>query len=373
MKLKIIWIITFAFAIAGCATTGRIQRSDSSYAKIAECGANIAIMIYADITLQVRLQNDRREGELSKELAALVENRSNEHPSAEYLKVIVSDIGVSGLRDAVNSARAGVANMLASAKHKYGDDRVQVLDEVIPRLESAAQSTCMSAGYQFSSIRRVLPPGHLPKDDSQPTGNAVQEAAALQLYEEIQQGEETKLKSEERHRDTAKRNEQELRDQETAQHLEREERARLKGEEQQRDATKRKERELRDQGDAQRLEQERKAKQKDDADLREAAGKKKAGAMVKEATEQERRSIISAIDRSLFDSESAKYRKIYLIHNSFACVEVNAKNRFGGYTGFQNVVATYLEGRWFALRSLGEIPISCLDLIAELHMQKEGN
>lgn len=145
--------------------------------------------------------------------------------------------------------------------------------------------------------------------------------------------------------------------------------AKLQEEERLREAAKRKEQELRDQQTAQRLEREKEAKQQEDADRREAESKKKARAMVRKATTQERSLIIHAVNRTLFDSDSAKYRDIYLIPNSFACAEVNAKNRFGGYTGFQNVVATYISGEWFSVRSLRDIPISCLNLIAEMHIK----
>ena len=149
----------------------------------------------------------------------------------------------------------------------------------------------------------------------------------------------------------------------------REEDTQLQEEERLREAAKRKEQELRNQETAERLEREKKVKQQEDADRREAESKKKAPAMIRKATTQERSLIISAVNRTLFDSESAKYRDIDLIQNSFACAEVNAKNRFGGYTGFQDVVATYISGEWFSVQSLGDTPISCLDLIAEMHMK----
>ena len=77
--------------------------------------------------------------------------------------------------------------------------------------------------------------------------------------------------------------------------------------------------------------------------------------------------IIGAANQNIFDSESARYGSIYLIPNSLACVEVNEKNRFGDYAGFQNIVAKYISGRWFYVDSVRDVSISCLDLIAELH------
>lgn len=118
------------------------------------------------------------------------------------------------------------------------------------------------------------------------------------------------------------------------------------------------------------LEQEKEVYQQSNADV-EASSKTKTIAMIRKATKQERSLIISAVNKTLFDSESARYREVYLIPNSLACVEVNAKNRFGGYTGFQNVVVAYVEGFWFSLDPLKNSPLSCFDLIAEMHMTRK--
>ncbi len=136
-------------------------------------------------------------------------------------------------------------------------------------------------------------------------------------------------------------------------------------------ADKRKVQVLQDQeAEQQPIEQEKEVSQQEKADLSEALSNTKARAMIRKATKQERSLIISAVSRTLFDSESARYLDIYLIPNSFACVEVNAKNRFGGYTGFQNIVATFISGSWFSLNSLKDTPISCFDLIAEMHVTR---
>lgn len=126
-----------------------------------------------------------------------------------------------------------------------------------------------------------------------------------------------------------------------------------------------------DQETAYALQQEKEAKQQDEADRLEAESKKKALARIRKATKNERSMIISAINQSLFDSGSAKYLDISLIDKSYACAEVNAKNRFGGYTGFQNMVAAYISGSWFFVYSLEDNSISCIDFIAKMHIKHD--
>jgi len=112
-------------------------------------------MILADVTLQLRVQNDVRTGELPAPIASRLEKHASDHPSAEYLKVIVADIGTVGLRNALDGARTRVADMMASAKFKYGEDRVLALQKILPDLEVNAQKSCRESGYAFSSLKRV--------------------------------------------------------------------------------------------------------------------------------------------------------------------------------------------------------------------------
>lgn len=116
-----------------------------------------------------------------------------------------------------------------------------------------------------------------------------------------------------------------------------------------------------------REELDKATKQNEDADQPSAESKAKPLSKVRKATTKERSLIISAVNQNLFDSDSAKYRDIYLIQNSYACAEVNAKNRFGGYTGFTNVVLAYLSGSWIPLESLKNFYFSCPDLITKMH------
>lgn len=131
------------------------------------------------------------------------------------------------------------------------------------------------------------------------------------------------------------------------------------------------EQERQDQETAYALQQEKEAKQQNEADRLEADSTKKARAMIRRATKLERSMIIRAMNQSLFDSGSAKYLDISLIEKSYACVEVNAKNRLGGYTGFQNIVAAYISGSWFFVTSIENNSISCNDVIAKMHIKHD--
>jgi hypothetical protein len=117
-----------------------------------------------------------------------------------------------------------------------------------------------------------------------------------------------------------------------------------------------------------RLEKGRLEKERLEKERLEKERLEKARATLRKATSQERSLIIEAVSNSLFDSESARYKDINLIPNSYACVEVNAKNRFGGYTGFQTMVVAYLNNSWSTIDSLKDASSAfCLDLIIKMH------
>lgn len=62
----------------------------------------------------------------------------------------------------------------------------------------------------------------------------------------------------------------------------------------------------------------------------------------------ERSVLIQAVLSGLKDPDSAKFSDdMILVDDKGACVEVNAKNAFGGYTGYQQAVLFKLtEGGW---------------------------
>lgn len=141
---------------------------------------------------------------------------------------------------------------------------------------------------------------------------------------------------------------------------------------QDREAIQRQELEAKQRQDREAIQrQELEAKQRQENEKAVRVSKNTALAKIRKANAQEKVLITNAISNNLFDAESARYRDIYLIPNSYACAEVNAKNRFGGYTGFQQIVAAFIDKDWFYVSSLKDNPVSCLDLITNMHMDSD--
>lgn len=115
-----------------------------------------------------------------------------------------------------------------------------------------------------------------------------------------------------------------------------------------------------------RVKEEREA-----AERREKAAIAKSRSMIRVANSQERASLAKVLERDLFDAESARYRDLQVIPRSWACVEVNAKNRFGGYTGFQFFAMQFVDGAWVTMQKIEYV--SCLDVIARLHAKDQKN
>ena len=66
---------------------------------------------------------------------------------------------------------------------------------------------------------------------------------------------------------------------------------------------------------------------------------------VSNPSNEERVLFQKSIINSLKDPDSAKFgEQIFLVDNKAACVEVNAKNSYGGYTGFQQAMFVKVNG-----------------------------
>ncbi len=66
--------------------------------------------------------------------------------------------------------------------------------------------------------------------------------------------------------------------------------------------------------------------------------------------------LIQKTQSSLKDPDSAKFSGyVRLVDNIGACVEVNAKNSFGGYTGFQQAVLMKVGGAGWQVISVKDI------------------
>lgn len=102
-----------------------------------------------------------------------------------------------------------------------------------------------------------------------------------------------------------------------------------------------------------------------------------------EPNSEERSVFESVIKEALKDPDSAKFRHMTIVDNKLACVEFNAKNEFGGYVGFKNIVfantklAGELGGRWVVL-SDGVVDLllsksshkECVDLLYSIINEK---
>jgi len=70
-------------------------------------------------------------------------------------------------------------------------------------------------------------------------------------------------------------------------------------------------------------------------------------AQVSTASHSERSQIIQVVLESLKDPDSAKFGEAVLIdYGQAACIFVNAKNTYGGYTGYQNAILLNVTGYW---------------------------
>lgn len=83
-------------------------------------------------------------------------------------------------------------------------------------------------------------------------------------------------------------------------------------------------------------------------------------------TAGERQQITQAIKESLIDPESARFGDVLVLPNKYACVAVNSRNRFGGYTGFQMAFAVVMEGSWQFVLTQDVTFEKCMSVLANL-------
>ena len=68
---------------------------------------------------------------------------------------------------------------------------------------------------------------------------------------------------------------------------------------------------------------------------------------------------IASAKRYLIDSDSAKFGEFYALTLGTGCMEVNSKNRFGGYTGWRSAQFEKQGSNWVFR---GESDSSCSEL-----------
>ncbi len=99
----------------------------------------------------------------------------------------------------------------------------------------------------------------------------------------------------------------------------------------------------------------------------ETKAKEKAKSIkTRHLTNNEKNKVISAAKDGLYDPYSAKIGKITVLSNQYGCVTVNAKNRFGGYTGNKQIVVAKIEGEWLAATSIDSPHVVCIALLHKM-------
>ena len=77
---------------------------------------------------------------------------------------------------------------------------------------------------------------------------------------------------------------------------------------------------------------------------------------ISKPSSEEQSAFQKAIIESLNDPDSAKFNdQMILVDDKAACVGVNAKNTFGGYTGFQQAMFMKLDGIGWQLMKVANV------------------
>jgi hypothetical protein len=87
------------------------------------------------------------------------------------------------------------------------------------------------------------------------------------------------------------------------------------------------------------------------------------------APSKETAAVRQAVLASLKDPSSAKFGAIE-ISGDFACVEVNARNGFGGYNGMSATVVSRIDGGWYTLGGEGTSLSECGRVVKQLQESK---
>jgi hypothetical protein len=79
--------------------------------------------------------------------------------------------------------------------------------------------------------------------------------------------------------------------------------------------------------------------------------------------------IRQAVRQSLNDPDSAKFGTLSFASSEGACQTVNAKNRFGGYTGDQQAMVTRIKDQWFTLNISAISHLQCLIIMRKVEQR----
>lgn len=73
-----------------------------------------------------------------------------------------------------------------------------------------------------------------------------------------------------------------------------------------------------------------------------------------------------AVRNSLKDPDSAKFGQYTLVNSEHACLTVNARNSFGGYTGDQQATLVKIEKEWMVINIDKFSHESCVDVMRKI-------
>ncbi|GAD62494.1 hypothetical protein [Aquipseudomonas alcaligenes] len=293
MHNKIVAVAFLLASLMGCASRGSVPASDPRYPKMTECGADLVVFIASDTVLTQRVERDLRTGPLPAPMQLALEDRMKSHPSAGYVEVVFSDVGSAALNRNLNSVvKPKAADMMANSELKFANDKIKALQEIVPQLAESAQSSCKQAGYSFTAIKplSVILVTEEPKVASATPSTPQQVSKHLSAEPEPHKSSPAIKRSAE-------------------------------------------------------LPAASKAEPK--------PVKAQPSIRVRKASQSERVQLAKSVGSALKDADSAKYAEMDVIPKKFACVSVNAKNSFGGYTGFKSVLVAYIDIDWFYLQEVG--------------------
>lgn len=295
MKNKIIIAAVFLASLVGCASNGSVPSTDPRYSKMTECGGDLVLFITSDSMLKLRVENNLRTGQVPASIQSKLKNSFENHPSAAYAKLLAGDIGMTGITKSLDSKKkVQIADMMANAELKFGDDKIKALQEVVPKLAETAQSSCKEAGYSFTAIKPVSP----IFTDERPnlvntTPSVPQQSPASPKPEATVATQVSSTKKQNSELQTTKK-------------------------------------------------------------IENNAADRQAVISARKASKSERAQLISSVDSVLKDSESARYADMDVIPKKYACVSVNAKNSFGGYIGFSSMLMAYISNTWIYILKVDE-------------------
>lgn len=284
MEFKNVLLALTISTVVGCAG-GVVPSSDPRHPDMTKCGSDLLTFVMADASLSQRIKLNLRTGPQTSEMKSAVEEQINAHPSARYMNLVARDVGQAAVIRSLFSTQKTVADQMANAEVRHGNDKISALQEVLPQLTEQAKSSCQKAGYTFTAIQ---PMSVIPEAKGEAASSASEVSSEAVTKETVAEPVAQK---------------------------------------------------------AMPKPEPVKAKP---TPIYEAVKEERTVA-IRNANESERAALIAAMSDFLLDSESARYKNFRLVPGKGACVDVNAKNKFGGYTGFADVYLIWNENKWLAV------------------------